>query len=397
MISKTWIYIFLAFGLIIVIGVAVILAIFINSSTTTIPFITVTPTPTLTPSPTITATPTPTPTPTITPTPTPSPIQAQLYVSCINNIVIYDLTPDGVPITPTTIIPLTGGLENGSKSPMALSDDYKTMWLLCTTGLVPIDLTVNPPTIPAVVSVPMTSPQGFVAAGGRGFVLDGFDFKIVDLTTQTLIQTLSFTPGNNPQSIVLSPDGLTAYVCTVITGITTVRTINNIQTTAVFGTASAPHPSISGPQNMAITPDGKTLYISNTDPVTGDIYPVDVTGPTPIIGTPISVTPVMAGLLGIAVAPDNSILTVGQGPGPTGLLARIIGTTPQPNVNTLGLGAYYLTIKSDIIPNIAYIVNTIALEIRPFNLTTLTMGASAPTGTIDNPYNITLGPIPGTV
>ena len=62
-------------------------------------------------------------------------------------------------------------------------------------------------------------------------------------------------------SIVITPDGKTAYVSTGAV-VTPINTATNTRGARRFRSAPAPNTSIGGGAQIVITPDGKTAYVS---------------------------------------------------------------------------------------------------------------------------------------
>jgi len=354
----------------------------------------VTSTPTPTPTPTATEIPIPTETPMPTPTltPLPRPPQGFLYVSCQDTIECFNMNSN-TPVAATTVhLP---GIVVNDQGFLGLSGDWKTLWIMTTTGLLPMDLTIDPPSVPVDVTVAIPNTlYGMAVYNNRAYVINNLggnsDFITVDLDTSTIIHTLALPTNATPRSIAVSPFGDKAYVCTITTGITTIRPILNIKTTPTLGPDTATG-SIQAGLNCVVSNDGNTLYVSDFATPDGGVYPVDVSASTPVIGARIA-TPDLS--QGITISPSNTIAVVG-GTGPAGLLTTIENNVPATPVDTTLLGSTLLAIYTAT--NVAYITNkTGSQNISAVDLITQLALATIGSGGTD-PSGILFGPTPGTV
>ena len=102
---------------------------------------------------------------------------------------------------------------------------------------------------------------------------------IVDVATNTSIETVSDSTFNEPFGITMSPDGQTLYVGNY--GASTVSILNTA-TNLVTGIVSDPNDTIDNPLVETITPNGATGYIANNNNtisiMVSILPPVNVTG-----------------------------------------------------------------------------------------------------------------------
>jgi len=98
--------------------------------------------------------------------------------------------------------------------------------------------------------------MGFTPDGTFGYVANRNSDNVskINCITQTEVDIIDLTGGDQPMDIVVTPDGQKAYVATKFGGIR----IIDIATDAVVGSIGG----VSGCHSMIITPDGQFLYVS---------------------------------------------------------------------------------------------------------------------------------------
>jgi len=107
--------------------------------------------------------------------------------------------------------------------------------------------------------------------GKKGYMGDSLNdsVAVLDLTSNTIVNTIVFPAGSGPYGSTVLPNGTTAYVANVYNDTVTVIDVvtDEIITTVAF-------PSGSGPFLAAATPDCKTVNVANL--YTNNVIPIDV-------------------------------------------------------------------------------------------------------------------------
>jgi len=121
------------------------------------------------------------------------------------------------------------------------------------------------------------------------------DISVINLSTNTVVQTIPLPLGSFPQEIVATPDGRKLYVTNIGNG--TVSVINTA-TNAIKRTIILP--GGAGPQGIAITPDGSKTFV--VDSFNDNIVVISVLTDTVIASIPI---PGSLSAWDIAISPDG--------------------------------------------------------------------------------------------
>ena len=109
---------------------------------------------------------------------------------------------------------------------------------------------------PAGIAVTPNNLFAYVANNNNDSIPGGNTVSVLNLTNNTLEQTISDSSFNEPYTVTINPAGTKAYVTN--SNSTTV-TIIDIATNTVTGTISG----FDGPSGFAITPDGNHAYVNN--------------------------------------------------------------------------------------------------------------------------------------
>jgi len=119
--------------------------------------------------------------------------------------------------------------------------------------------------------------------------------SVINLSTNTVVQTIPLPLGAFPQEIAATPDGRKLYVTNIGNG--TVSVINTA-TNAIKRTIILP--GAAGPQGIAITPDGLRAFV--VDNFNNNIVVISVLTDTVIVSIPISGS---LSAWDIAISPDG--------------------------------------------------------------------------------------------
>ena len=109
---------------------------------------------------------------------------------------------------------------------------------------------------PAGIAVTPDSLFAYVANNNNDAIPNGDSVSVLNLTYNTLQQTIHDSSFNSPYTVTINGNGTRAYVTN--TGTTTV-TVIDVATNTVIGTIGG----FDGPSGFAITPDGQTAYVNN--------------------------------------------------------------------------------------------------------------------------------------
>jgi len=132
---------------------------------------------------------------------------------------------------------------------------------------------------------------------------DSFVTGLVSTITVPPAMGPSFPPFAGPNSVAISPDGLTIYVPDITPCVYVIDTTTN-QATALIQTGS--FPAFAFPIRATVSPDGKLLYIS--DQVNALVYVADTTTNqvTATVSVDTTLFPAFAGPFEIAFLSDSS-------------------------------------------------------------------------------------------
>lgn len=188
---------------------------------------------------------------------------------------------------------------------------------------------------PAGIAVTPDNRFAYVANNNNDGIPGGDTVSVINLATNTVIQTISDPSFNEPYTVTINAAGTRAYV-TNSNGTTV--TIIDIATNEVIGTITG----FDGPSGFAITPDGNTAYVNNygsPPPGVGSgnattVRVVNLNTNT-IVGPPITVGLAPASL---AITPDGEFVYVinyvdgNPGTGTTSIIRTsdntVVGTIP---------------------------------------------------------------------
>ncbi|MDE3055628.1 MAG: YncE family protein [Verrucomicrobiota bacterium] len=158
---------------------------------------------------------------------------------------------------------------------------------------------------PSGLAITPNSRFAYVANNNNNSVPNGDSVSVLNLTYNTLQQTIHDSSFNGPYTVTINSAGTRAYVTN--SNSTTV-TIIDIATNRVIGIIDG----LDGPSGFAITPDGKYAYVNNYGgPITGSgngrtVQVVDLNTNT-IVGGPLVVGIAPAAL---AITPDGAYVYV---------------------------------------------------------------------------------------
>jgi YVTN family beta-propeller protein len=266
------------------------------------------------------------------------------------------------------------------------------IWLLFSLFIVPylahakaVVATIPVGFNPAGIALTPDNHFAYVANNNNVGISGGDTVSVIDLTTNTVITTISDPSFNQPYTVTINAAGTKAYV-TNSNGATI--TIIDIANNTVIGTISG----FDGPSGMVIAPDGVTAYVNNYGgPILGSgngitVRVVDLNTNT-IVGAPITVGLAPASL---AITPDGAfvyVINYVDGNTLTGTIS-IIQTSTNTVVGTIPgfSGPFAIAIT----PNgkFAYITNfgsnnfsPVGTTVSVVNLTTNTVIATPTVGT----------------
>jgi YVTN family beta-propeller protein len=200
----------------------------------------------------------------------------------------------------------------GAPEHLAVTPDGSTVYVTTSgTGVVPFSTATH--RVGRTIHLPGTGVHANAIAitpdGRTAFVSDSFNERVYPITLSTGTVGAAITSGiSQSWAIVISPDGLTAYVVNYQGTVTPVSVATDVPGT----------PIAVGPQAFAaaLTPDGATLYVANSG--NGTVSPI--TTATGAVGAPITVGGQPSG---VAIVPAPSLLP----PTPTGTKAVALGRT----------------------------------------------------------------------
>jgi YVTN family beta-propeller protein len=159
---------------------------------------------------------------------------------------------------------------------------------------------------PAGIAVTPNSLFAYVANNNNDGIPNGDSISVLDLTHNTLQQTIHDSSFNEPYTVTINAAGTKAYVTN--SGSSTV-TIIDIATNAVIGTIGG----FDGPSGFVITPDGNHAYVNNYGAAGGvgsgngtTVRIVDL-NTIAIVGSPLTVGQAPAAM---AITPDGAYVYV---------------------------------------------------------------------------------------
>jgi DNA-binding beta-propeller fold protein YncE len=245
-------------------------------------------------------------------------------------VVKRDVSPKGVPLTGTTVVPVNTATNTPGKpvhlkltsvSSIVFTADGKTAYFLNGMSVIPFNTVTNTPGKPIRVSRNRRDgiPQAIAVTpdGKTVYVVSEIGGRPPYITdTVTPISAATNTPGKpipvggrfngrrgeNWEQIAVTPDGKTAYVAAGPT-VTPISTATN--------TPGKPIPVSGIPIGFAITPDGKTAYVADLPVTSGAVTSstvIPISTATNQAGKPIHIGG--GQLFKIAVTPDGKTVYV---------------------------------------------------------------------------------------
>ena len=178
--------------------------------------------------------------------------------------------------------------------------------LLCAAESEPntVVATITVGDTPAGIAVTPNNLFAYVANNNDDAIPNGNTVSVLNLTHNTLEQTISDSSFNQPYTVTINASGTKAYVTN--SNSTTV-TIIDIAANTVSGTIGG----FEGPSGFAITPDGTHAYVNNygvgVDSGNGTTVNVVDLNTNAIVGSPITVGQAPAAL---AITPDGAYVYV---------------------------------------------------------------------------------------
>lgn len=239
---------------------------------------------------------------------------------------------------------------------------------------------------PAGIAITPDGRFAYVANNNNAGIAGWDTVSVINLQTNTVVQTISDASFNQPYTITINAAGTIAYV-TNSNGATITRI--NTATNTVLGTIVG----FDGPSGMVITPDGTTAYVNNYGgPILGSglghtVSVVDLVGDA--ISATINLAPNIAPA-SLAITPNGAFVYVinyvDGNPG-TGTIS-IIRTSDNTVVGTISgfSGPFQIVINSE--GTFAYVTNFGSNDFAPVgttvsvvNLKTNSITATIPVGT----------------
>ena len=230
------------------------------------------------------------------------------------------------------------------------------------------------------------NPQGIAITYDSRFAYvannNGNSVSVLDLTTNTVVQTITDVSFNQPYTITINPAGTKAYV-TNSNGETV--TIIDLTTNLVTGTISG----FDGPSGCVITPDGNYAYVNNYGGAIVQsgygvtVSVVDLNTPaivaTVALGPP---APPYVAPAALAITPDGAyVYVVNYVTGDTGTgtisIIRTSNNTAQLNAITGFSGPFAIAITPD--GQYAYITNFGSNNFAPIGTTVSVVSLSSNT------------------
>lgn len=222
---------------------------------------------------------------------------------------------------------------------------------------------------PSSVAVTADNKFAYVANNNNDAIVGGNTVSVLDLTTNTLKQTISDASFSEPYTVTINPAGTKVYVTN---SDTTTITIIDVATNSVIGTI----PNINGPSDMVINPaDPAVAYVSNygTTSGTGNTISVIDLNSNTVTDTIFinSVTPPYAAPNALAITPDGAyVYTVNYVDGNPGTgTVSVIRTSDNQIVDTItGFSGPF---EIAITPNgkYAYVTNFGSNNFSPYGTT----------------------------
>lgn len=109
---------------------------------------------------------------------------------------------------------------------------------------------------PAGIAITPDGSFAYVANNNNDGIVGGDTVSVIDLCTNTVVATISDASFAEPYTVTINADGTKAYITN---SNSTTITIIDIATNTVTGTIGG----FDGPSGMVITPDGLTAYVNN--------------------------------------------------------------------------------------------------------------------------------------
>jgi len=190
---------------------------------------------------------------------------------------VYVANPDGDSITPistSTDEPGQPIIVGRSPQAMAVTPDGRTVLVLTSTGVTPVDAVTNRAGRP--VAIQGAYALAVAPGGGAAYVLampdpDSQQGFVVPVHIRASTAGTPIKVGLSPVQIAFTPDGTMAYVANYASGsVTPIRLAD--------GRAGPAIPAGKIPTRLAVSPDGTTVYVldSNIFGGMGQVIPIRV-------------------------------------------------------------------------------------------------------------------------
>ena len=190
---------------------------------------------------------------------------------------LYVANPDGDTITPistSTDEPGQPIIVGRSPQAMAVTPDGRTVLVLTSTGVTPVDAVTNRAGRP--VAIQGAYALAVAPGGGAAYVLampdpDSQQGFVVPVHISASTAGIPIKVGLSPVQIAFTPDGTMAYVANYASGsVTPIRLAD--------GRAGPAIPAGKIPTRLAVSPDGTTVYVldSNIFGGMGQVIPIRV-------------------------------------------------------------------------------------------------------------------------
>lgn len=194
-----------------------------------------------------------------------------------------------------------------SKKSKAYAIGFSFLWLTFACAHEPrVIKTIPVGDTPAGIAVTPNNLFAYVCNNNNDELPNGNTVSVLNLTFNTLEQTISDSSFNEPYTVTINADGTKAYVTNSNGTTVTIIDLNTNKVTGVIG-------GFDGPSGFAITPDGNHAYVNNYGGPEGvhsgngtTVRVVDLNTNT-IVGPPITVGLAPAAL---AITPDGAYVYV---------------------------------------------------------------------------------------
>ncbi len=299
-------------------------------------------------------------------------------------------------------------------SPLTRSDFYtytQNSWngIISVTNMDAITLfDTGTNTIDGIIPLPADSLSAIITPDGTRIYAANSDvtnISVIDVATNTIIDTIPTSVGLGAFDIIVSPDGTRVYVSNNSSGfVTVIDTTTNTVVTNIFVELNL------GP--LSITPDGKTVYVSDflfgnvtaIDTATNTIVTSFFTGASPgmISITPDGTTAYVANLFSNTISIVNVatntvtgtiVFPAGSGPYGSSILPNgqtlYVANINNSTITVVDIATNTITTTIPVVPGSepfwvvstpdskkVYVINEATDDVTPIDVATNTAGAS---------------------